>query len=133
MTDALTGVRLLLVEDETMVAMMVEDLLVDLGCVVVDVAGTLSRGLALASDADLRLDGAILDVNLGGEKVYPVAEALAARGVPFIFATGYGIAGISETFSHVPALAKPYDQRALEQMLTAAIRGSAESGRPPPT
>ncbi len=121
MTDALNGVRLLLVEDEAMVAMMVEDLLADLGCVVVDVAGTLSRGLALASDAGLPIDGAILDVNLGGEKVYPVAEALAARGIPFIFATGYGIAGISETFSHVPALAKPYEQRALERMLTSAL------------
>ncbi|HKP79472.1 MAG TPA: response regulator [Phenylobacterium sp.] len=121
MTEALTGVRLLLVEDEAMVAMMVEDLLADLGCVVVEVAGTLSRGLALASDAALPIDGAILDVNLGGEKVYPVAEALAARGVPFIFATGYGLAGISEAFSHVPALAKPYEQSALERILTAAI------------
>ena len=122
MTASLSGLRLLLVEDETMVAMMVEDMLTDLGCVVVDVAGTVSRGVALASDAGLSLDGAILDVNLGGDKVYPVAEALVAKGIPFIFATGYGIAGIAETFAHVPALAKPYDAQALERMLTTALR-----------
>jgi len=77
-----TGLRLLLVEDEMMVAMMVEDLLSDLGYMVVEVAGTLARGLAAAANPDLALDGAILDVNLGGDKVYPVAEALAARGTP---------------------------------------------------
>lgn len=121
MTEALAGARLLIVEDETLVALMVEDMLSDLGCVVVDVAGTLSQGLSLVSDPDLALDGAILDVNLGGEKVYPVAEALAARGIPFIFATGYGIAGIAETYAHVPALAKPYDAQLLERTLAAAI------------
>jgi CheY-like chemotaxis protein len=113
--------RLLVVEDEMMVAMMVEDLLTDMGCVVVDVAGTLARGLELAADARLALDGAVLDVNLGGEKVYPIATLLTARGVPFIFATGYGIAGIAEDFSHVPAIAKPYNMASLEQVLTAAL------------
>jgi len=120
-TPSLAGLRLLLVEDEAMVAMLVEDMLTDLGCVVVDVAGTVSRGVALASDGTLSLDGAILDVNLGGEKVYPVAEALTARNVPFVFSTGYGIAGISEAFSHVPVLSKPYDIRVLGQALSAKI------------
>lgn len=128
MATALTGLRLLIVEDEMMVAMMVEDMLADLGCVVVDVAGTLSRGLALAADTGVVLDGAILDVNLGGDKVYPIAELLAARSIPFIFATGYGIAGIAESFSRVPALAKPYDARALEHMLTTAFSRGAEAG-----
>lgn len=128
MTTALTGLRLLIVEDEAMVAMMVEDMLADLGCVVVDVAGTLARGLALVADRALALDGAILDVNLGGDKVYPVAAALTARGIPFIFATGYGIAGIAEDFAHVPALAKPYESRALAKVLTDALgrNGSTE-------
>jgi CheY-like chemotaxis protein len=125
MTVALTGMRLLVVEDETLVAMMIEDILTDLGCVVVDVAGTLSRGLALARDTDLALDGAILDVNLGGETVYPVAEALADRGVPFIFATGYGLTGIAEAFAHVPAIAKPYEPQALEAMLATALQPSS--------
>ena len=124
-TSSLNGLRLLIVEDEMMVAMMIEDLLTDLGCVVVDVSGTLSRGLELAADARLSLDGAILDVNLGGEKVYPIADVLAARGIPFIFATGYGTAGITEAYSHVPTVAKPYNLTALQQALSG-LRGPPE-------
>jgi CheY-like chemotaxis protein len=118
----LSGLRLLLVEDEAMVAMMVEDMLVDLGCVVVEVVATLSRGLALADSENLEIDGAVLDVNLGAETVYPVAEALRVRGVPFIFSTGYSTAGIESHFAGVPVLAKPYEIRALEQHLVAALR-----------
>ena len=117
----LIGLRVLLVEDEAMVAMMVEDMLTALGCVVVDVAGTVSRGLAIAGDAGKQLDGAILDVNLGGEKVYPIAEALAGRGVPFIFSTGYSLAGIAEAFAHIPILPKPYEQEDLEVQLVDTI------------
>lgn len=117
----LSGLRLLVVEDETMIAMMLEDMLDTLGCVVVDVAGTLSRGLDLANDEALSLDGAILDVNLGGEKVYPVAERLAARGVPFIFCTGYGLSGLAADFAHVPTLAKPYMQTDLQDILTSLL------------
>lgn len=131
MGSALTGLRLLIVEDEAMVAMMIEFMLTDLGCVVVDVAGTVSRGLALAGDEALALDGAILDVNLGGEKVYPVAEALRSRHVPFIFSTGYGIDGITEKFAQEPALAKPYEQKTLEEMLLSALvpGGSGSAAR----
>ncbi|HEX7885356.1 MAG TPA: response regulator [Phenylobacterium sp.] len=121
MTETLAGTRLLIVEDETLVAMMVEDMLSDLGCVVVDVAGTVARGLSLVGDPNLALDGAILDVNLGGEKVYPVADVLQAHRIPFIFATGYGVAGIAEGYEHVPALAKPYDLSRLERILNAVI------------
>jgi CheY-like chemotaxis protein len=119
MTAPLTGVRLLLVEDEAMVAMMLEEMLTDLGCVVVEVAGTLARGLSLA-DADT-LDAAVLDINLGGDKVYPVAEKLAAMGVPFVFSTGYGLAGIAPAFARIPALAKPFRPEALEAALMAAL------------
>ncbi|MDP3747049.1 MAG: response regulator [Phenylobacterium sp.] len=129
MGSALTGLRLLIVEDEAMVAMMIEFMLTDLGCVVVDVAGTVSRGLALAGDEALALDGAILDVNLGGEKVYPVAEALRSRHVPFIFSTGYGIDGITEQFAQVPALAKPYEQQTLENMLLTTLLPGASPTR----
>ena len=120
-TSALKGLRLLVVEDEALVAMMIENMLDDLGCVVVEVAGTVSRGLVLAGDQELAFDGAILDVNLGGEKVYPVAQALRARRVPFIFSTGYGIDGIAAEFSNVPALAKPYQQQALETVLVSTL------------
>lgn len=121
MIENLSGARLLIVEDEALVAMMVEDILSDMGCVVVDVAGTVARGLTLVHDTSLALDGAILDVNLGGEKVYPVAEVLQAKGIPFIFATGYGVAGIADGYSDVPALAKPYDARVLERTLNSVI------------
>jgi CheY-like chemotaxis protein len=119
----IVGARLLLVEDEALVALMVEDMLADMGCVVVDVAGSVDRGLAVANDPNAALDGAVLDVNLGGEKVYPVADALAAKGVPFVFATGYGTAGISPLYAHVPALAKPYEAHTLQAALLALLHG----------
>lgn len=118
---SLNGLRLLVVEDEAMIAMMLEDMLDTFGCVVVDVAGTLSKGLDLVANTTLDLDGAILDVNLGGEPVYPVAEQLAARGVPFIFCTGYGIKGLASNFAHVPTLAKPYMREELQDLLVAVM------------
>ncbi|HTK36390.1 MAG TPA: response regulator [Caulobacteraceae bacterium] len=120
-TSNLNGLRLLLVEDEALVAMEAEDMLNDLGCVVVDVAGTLERGLAVAGDPTVELDGAVLDINLGGEKVYPVADALLARGVPFIFASGYGAGSVALRYAHAPVLAKPYQPKALEERLAAAL------------
>jgi CheY-like chemotaxis protein len=116
---SLIGLRLLVVEDEAMIAMMLEDMLDTFGCVVVDVAGTLSKGLDLAGTLDF--DGAILDVNLGGETVYPVAQRLTERGVPFIFCTGYGLKGLSSNFAHVPTLAKPYMREELENLLRSVM------------
>jgi CheY-like chemotaxis protein len=117
----LAGRRLLVVEDEALVAMMIEDMLADLGCVVVEVASSLTQALAFADDPALALDGALLDLNLGGEKVYPVAERLTAHGVPFVFSTGYGKAGIEAGYGHVPVLAKPFKPRALEAALVSAF------------
>ncbi len=121
LTGPLTGLRLLIVEDEALVAMMLEDMLESLGCVVVQVAGSVTQGLALAGDDTIDLDAAVLDVNLGGEKVYPVAEMLTAHGVPFIFSTGYGLAGIAPGFAGVPALAKPFPAQALEAALLSVL------------
>lgn len=104
-----------------MVAMMLEEMLADLGCVVVAVAGSVPRGLALAGNAALPFDAAVLDVNLRGEKVYPVAEKLASKGVPFIFSTGYGLAGIAPDYACIPTLAKPFSPRALEATLMSAL------------
>jgi CheY-like chemotaxis protein len=119
---SLQGLRLLVVEDEAMIAMLIEDLLTDLGCVVVGIAGTVAKGVAMARSKDLALDGAILDVNLGGEKVFPVAEALAARGVPFIFLTGYG-AGFAGAYVDRPIVAKPFYRHTLEHALVRLGRG----------
>lgn len=105
---SIEGLRLFLVEDEALVAMLLEDMLSDLGCVVVDVAGSLSQALDRLDTVSDTADGAILDVNLGGEQVYPFADALAARQIPFLFATGYGRVGVSARYPTAPVLAKPY-------------------------
>ena len=75
----------------------------------------LARKLNPQRLTSVAFDSAILDVNLGGDKVYPVAEVLTARRIPFIFATGYGLAGIAEGFSRVPELAKRYDAADLSE------------------
>jgi CheY-like chemotaxis protein len=113
--------RLLVVEDEMLVALALEEMLGDFGCVVVDVAGTLDRGLALAGE--LTLDGAILDINLGGEKVFPVARRLAERGVPFVFCTAYGTAALPPCFATAPTLTKPYNEQRLRSLLISGLVG----------
>lgn len=113
----LQGLRLLVVEDETLVAMLLEDMLADLGCIVAGLAGTVARGVAMARFADLALDGAVLDVNVGGERVFPVADALVARRIPFIFTTGYGVDGLDARYADRPTLAKPFQLRTLAAAL----------------
>ena len=117
----MAGLRILLVEDEAMVALMIQDMLQDLGCTVAAVAASVADGLALVDDERLDLDGAVLDINLGGEKVFPIARRLKDRGVPFIFSTGYGLAGIAEEFARTPTLAKPYGPGALHGMLASVF------------
>ena len=103
------AVRVILVEDEALVAMMMEDLLEQLGCQVVGSFGALGPALDwLSHQADLP-DGAVLDVNLGGgENVFPLARELQGRGVPFVFATGYG-ALPEDGFAEARVLHKPVD------------------------
>jgi CheY-like chemotaxis protein len=97
--------RVLVVEDEGLVAMMLEDLLDDLGCEVVCSASSVDQAMAWLR-AGGQLDAALLDVNLGGEAVFPVAEALIGRGAPFAFNTGYGEAP-DPRFRDAPLLSKP--------------------------
>lgn len=125
---SLQGLRLLVVEDETIIAMLVEDMLTDLGCVVVGVAGTVADGLAVVSSGRVALDGAVLDVNIGGEKVFPVADALAARGVPFVFATGYGTSGVLDQYANTRVIAKPFQSHTLENALAATFEQTTRSG-----
>lgn len=119
--SVLSGLRLLVVEDEAMVAMMIEDQLTDLGCIVVGVVASVSEGLAAIEEKASRLDAAVLDINLGDEKVYPVADRLIDRGIPFIFSTGYSLAGIDAEFARTPTLSKPFGPKALEATLISVL------------
>jgi CheY-like chemotaxis protein len=115
----LAGLRLLVLEDEALVTMLIEDTLLDLGGVIVGPAGTVARALDLVAHA--AIDLALLDVNLGGERSYAVAEALAARGIPFVFVTGYGATGVDRRYHRVPVLQKPFDSGQLERIVVAAL------------
>ncbi len=116
MTIDLTGIRVLVVEDEMMVAMLMEDMLADLGCVVVGPIYRLDE--ALDGVGDLELDCAVLDVNLAGQSVFPLADLLRERGAPFAFATGYGDAGLRPVDKGVPVLQKPFREADLARVLS---------------
>lgn len=116
----LNGLRILVVEDEAAISLLLEDMLLDFGCEVVGPAGRLNTALDLATTETLDL--AILDVNVAGEPVYPVAETLEKRNVPFVFSTGYGSAGIKETFRDRPVVQKPFAQSDLRQRLLHALQ-----------
>ena len=115
MTSDLAGLRVLVVEDEMMVSMLIEDMLEDLGCKVVGPASRLDEALALAGEAEL--DCAVLDVNLGGQSIFPLADLLRAKGAPFAFATGYGDAGLREVDKGSPVLQKPFREGDLARVL----------------
>jgi CheY-like chemotaxis protein len=123
--DELNGLRILVVEDEAAISLLLEDMLLDFGCELVGPAARLSSALDIA--ARETIDLAILDVNVAGEPIYPVAEALAERGVPFVFSTGYGSAGIKDAFRDRPVLQKPFAQHDLKQKLLSARRSSGLS------
>jgi CheY-like chemotaxis protein len=119
--DGLQGRRVLVVEDEMMIAMLVEDMLADLGCAVIGPAHGLAAALDLAN-ATAELDAALLDVNLAGQPVFAVADALRERNVPIIFCTGYGDAGLREADRGAPVLQKPYRAKDLADTLAAALK-----------
>lgn len=118
----LLGRRVLVIEDEAMVSMLIEDWLIDMGCVVVAAASRLDDGLAKAKS--LAFDAAILDVNLAGERSFGIAETLQLRNLPFVFATGYGQTSIPETLRKAPVLQKPFSPAELERALLTALRGA---------
>jgi CheY-like chemotaxis protein len=117
---AISSLQILVVEDESMVAMMIEDMLEDLGHKVIATSGRMPDASKLVSDASADL--AILDVNLNGEETYPLADSLAARAIPFIFATGYGSCGIKAEWSGVPVLQKPFQSRELAEAINRAVQ-----------
>ncbi len=119
MTDALNGRRVLIVEDESLVAMLLETILEDMGCTPVGPAATVDDGLIMARGETL--DAALLDVNVAGTHVFPVAEALRARSVPFVFSTGYGEGGLPDEWRNQPTLQKPFTESAVRDALTKAM------------
>jgi two-component sensor histidine kinase len=123
MNSGLSGRRVLVVEDEVMVAWTLEDMLAELGCTVVGPAARVDQALAMI-EAEA-VDAVVLDVNLNGEKSYPVADALAARGVPFVFSTGYNKNNLHTGCLGFPMLQKPFERSqlgdALAKLLTPGI------------
>jgi CheY-like chemotaxis protein len=114
--SSIEGLRFLVAEDEALVSILIEDMLAELGCSVVGAAANVSSALELAKSG--RIDGAILDVNLGGQSIHPVAAELALREVPFLFVTGYGAAGVPDEFAGAPVLQKPFQLPMLKQALS---------------
>jgi CheY-like chemotaxis protein len=116
MDKLLSRRRILVVEDEMMVLMVIEDMLADMGCASVTAAATVDQALALIDAKSF--DAAMLDVNLNGSTSYPVADVLAARGIPFIFATGYNGHGMKQGYGDRPLLTKPFQLDDLIEVFT---------------
>jgi CheY-like chemotaxis protein len=112
----------LIVEDEVMIRILLESMLRKLGYTIAAEAGRVEEALQLASNVDFDL--AILDVNLNGKSVSPVADMLSARGMPFVFVTGYGEGGIPEAYRDRPILKKPFQMNGLRRVLEAGRRGA---------
>lgn len=113
----------LLVEDEVMIRMMVADMLGELGYTIAGEAGDIDDAVRLVQTTDF--DIAILDVNVNGRVISPVAEAVTLRGLPFVFATGYGSSGLPEKFRDIPTLQKPFQMATLQRAIEDALRDVA--------
>ena len=115
----LKGKRILIVEDETLITMLFEDILVDLECEVVGPALNLRQALDLAKSS--AIDAAVLDLNLAGEPSFPVASVLRDRGVPIVLSSGYGSSGLPNEWKHLPTLPKPFTADQVANVLASAI------------
>jgi CheY-like chemotaxis protein len=115
--------RILVVDDEPLISMMVEDWLTELGCEVVGPAMSVADGIELATGAPL--DGAILDVRLSDGDCYPLAHALLSRGIPFAFATGQGDGKLESDFQNHPVLMKPFDFASVQDVVGKLLGGTS--------
>ncbi|WP_239025330.1 response regulator [Rhodoligotrophos defluvii] len=113
--------RVLVVEDEAMVAMLIEDMLLEAGCDNIEVCNRLGQAIRLLEGADFDL--VILDLNLEGELTYPVADILMERGTPFVFATGYGTSMLEGRYAAIPTLQKPFRPEDVERILNDLCGG----------
>lgn len=118
--DELCGLRVLLVEDEGSVALLIEDMLEELGCELAASAAHLASAYEAAQS--LPLDLAVLDVNVAGEPSFDLARTLAARGVPVMFSTGYGSGGLPSDLEGRPVLAKPFKLADLRRLIAATLQ-----------
>jgi CheY-like chemotaxis protein len=114
-----TGRRIFVVEDEFLIRMLLEDMLTDLGYDLVGMAGRVDEAAEMAQTKDFDL--AILDVNLDGQDVYPVADLIGKRGLPFMFVTGYGGRGLPDNYRNRPTLQKPFQLDELKRMLAQLL------------
>jgi two-component SAPR family response regulator len=117
----------MIVEDEALVAMVVSESLAALGCSVIGPFSRCVDAMAAVNGGDV--DAAILDVNLGNEMIYPLADMLAARAVPFIFVTGYGAESIERRFAHIPVIQKPVERHLLQRIFAPAASAPASLTR----
>jgi CheY-like chemotaxis protein len=115
----LSGIKVLVIEDESLIAMFIEDTLSDIGCESVAVASNLDD--ALTKVTEIQCDIVMLDVNLAGKETFKLAEILAEKNQPFIFSTGYGNAVIPTHLRHVPVLQKPFREIDLQEKLQTAL------------
>lgn len=119
MNKLLSGRHILVVEDEMMILMIIEDMLAELGCESVTTAATVHQALALIETQVF--NAAMLDVNLNGNKTHDVADALAARSVPFVFSTGYSAVDMTDCYRDRPVLKKPFPYEDLVEVLTRLL------------
>lgn len=117
----LAGKQVLIIEDETLIAMLLEDMIRDLGGSVAASASRLDRAREIVQDSSIRLDLAVLDVNIGGEEVFPVATLLSERRVPFAFSTGYGNGGLPPPWKGHPTLQKPFTMAEVKVVVAKAL------------
>lgn len=119
-SQALKGLRVLIVEDEAPIALQIEDMLIESECGVVGPASRVTQALKLIDEEPVDL--AVLDLNIAGDLVYPVADALEKRGIPYIFATGYGASSLTEPYRSRRVLQKPFSRRELLQAMEDALQ-----------
>jgi len=120
--------RVLIVEDEPLVTMMLEDMLLDADCEIVGMASTLDAGMALADSAEM--DFAILDMTLGRDPSFPIADLLAHKGIPFLFVSGYGPESLPNEHRKSVVLTKPFDYEQLMANIELATNAMPEVGTP---
>jgi CheY-like chemotaxis protein len=120
MSDTPARLRILVVEDEAVIAMLMEEMVAEIGHRVAATAGRIEEAATLAETGDF--DFAILDVNLDGVRTYRVASLLSARGIPFVFATGYGSAGLDAQWQDRVTLQKPFQSGDLARAIGALVK-----------